>query len=78
MMDLLCFELESFDFIFNLVLIIFVFDVECVWKEVWCVLRFGGCFLIGVMNLVFYMFDYDVIEVGVELVVNFVFFFDDI
>ncbi len=55
--DLIMFEDESFDLVFNPVSTVFMPDVRAVWRECSRVLRPGGILLAGFMNPVHYIFD---------------------
>jgi len=55
--NLLMFEEESFDLIFNPCSTVFMQDVRAVWKECYRVLRQGGILMTGSMNPVHYIFD---------------------
>lgn len=65
MADLSVFGDESFDLVFHPVANCFVPDVNPVWRECYRVLRPGGALLAGMMNPVFYCFDWDELEKGV-------------
>ncbi|MFN8413503.1 MAG: class I SAM-dependent methyltransferase [Anaerolineales bacterium] len=64
MRDLSVFADESFDFIFHPVSNLFIHEIRPVWKEAFRVLRKGGSMLVGFMNPVFYLFDWDEMEKG--------------
>ena len=70
MRDLSIFADESFDFIFHPVSNVFCPDVLPVWREAYRVLRFGGTLVSGMMNPVFYMFDFPAMEQKGELSVT--------
>jgi len=69
MADLGEFPNESFDLVFHPVANCFVPDLVPVWREAFRVLRPGGALLSGMMNPVYYCFDYELAEKG-ELVVR--------
>ncbi len=71
MRDLSIFPDESFDFIFHPVSNVFCPDVLPVWKEAYRVLRFGGTMAAGMMNSVFYIFDFTEMEKKKELIVKY-------
>lgn len=58
MADLSMLAYERFDLVFHPCSNLFVPDVRPVWKEVFRVLRRGGCLLAGFLNPVIYLFDY--------------------
>jgi SAM-dependent methyltransferase len=64
MADLGVFEDGSFDLIFHPVANCFVPDLGPVWREAFRVLRPGGALLSGMMNPVYYCFDYELAEKG--------------
>lgn len=64
MADLNMFTDASFDLIFHPVSNCFVPDLEPVWREAFRVLRPGGALLTGMMNPVYYCFDYEKAEKG--------------
>jgi len=64
MADLGDFEDESFDLIFHPVSNCFVPDLEPIWRETFRVLRPGGALLSGMMNPVYYCFDFELAEKG--------------
>ena len=64
MADLSVFDSEFFDLIFHPVSNCFVPDVTSVWRECFRVLKPGGALLAGMLNPVFYCFDYDKLEKG--------------
>ncbi len=70
MRDLSMFADAFFDFIFHPVSNVFVPEVRPVWKEAFRVLRRGGTMLAGVMNPIFYIFDFDKANKGVLEVVH--------
>lgn len=57
MRDLSCFPAASFDLVVHPVANCFVPDVRPVWREVYRVLRPGGCLLSGFNNPALYLFD---------------------
>ena len=65
MRDLSMFADSSFDFIFHPISNVFVPNVRPVWKEAFRVLRRGGTMLAGMMNPIFYIFDFDKADQGV-------------
>jgi SAM-dependent methyltransferase len=69
MADLGDFAAASFDVIVHPVSNCFVADVHPVWREAYRVLRPGGVLLAGMMNPVYYIFDYEKMTAG-ELVVR--------
>jgi SAM-dependent methyltransferase len=71
MRDLSIFADESFDFIFHPVSNVFCPDVLPVWKEAYRVLRFGGTMAAGMMNPVYYVFDFNAMEEKGELNVKY-------
>lgn len=71
MRDLTIFSDETFDFIFHPVSNLFCPDVLPVWKEAYRVLRYGGTLIAGMMNPVFYIFDFTSMEEKGELIVKF-------
>jgi len=64
MADLSAFGDGSFDLVFHPVASCFVPDVNPVWRECHRVLRPGGALLAGMVNPVFYCFDYGQLERG--------------
>ena len=64
MADLSVFGDESFDLIFHPVANCFVPDLGPVWREAFRVLRPGGALLSGMMNPVYYCFDFEKAEKG--------------
>lgn len=64
MADLSVFDDESFDLIFHPVANCFVPDLKPVWREAFRVLRPGGVLLSGMMNPVYYCFDYEKAQKG--------------
>ena len=70
MADLGVFADESFDLVFHPVSNCFVPDLDPVWWEAFRVLRPGGALLSGMMNPVYYCFDFEQAEKG-ELDVRF-------
>jgi SAM-dependent methyltransferase len=64
MADLHMFADDSFDLIFHPVSNCFVPDLAPVWREAYRVLRPGGSLLSGMMNPVYYCFDYEKAEKG--------------
>jgi SAM-dependent methyltransferase len=71
MRDLSIFADESFDFIFHPVSNVFCPDVLPVWKEAYRVLRYEGTMVAGMMNPVFYIFDFTSMEENGELKVKY-------
>ena len=71
MRDLSIFSEETFDFIFHPVSNAFCPDVLPVWKEAFRVLRYGGILVAGMMNPVFYIFDFPSMEQKGELRVKY-------
>ena len=71
MRDLSIFADETFDFIFHPVSNVFCPDVLPVWKEAYRVLRYGGTLVAGMMNPLYYLFDFDVLEEKGELNVRY-------
>lgn len=69
MRDLSVFEDESFDLIVNPCSNSFVPDVNPIWKECYRVLRVGGSLMVGFINPLTHIFDYDKMVAG-ELVVR--------
>ncbi|HUH97541.1 MAG TPA: methyltransferase domain-containing protein [Anaerolineales bacterium] len=65
MRDLSMFADSSFDFIFHPVSNLFVPEVRPVWEECFRVLRRGGTMLAGMMNPIFYIFDWEKAERGI-------------
>lgn len=68
MRDLSAFENESFDMIINPCSNSFVPDVNPIWKECYRVLRTGGSLMVGFINPITHIFDYDKMEAGELLV----------
>lgn len=64
MADLSVFDDESFDLVFHPVSNCFVPDVNPVWRECFRVLKPGGALLAGMLNPVFYCFDWEKLEKG--------------
>jgi len=64
MADLGVFADESFDLVFHPVSNCFVPDLEPVWREAYRVLRPGGALLSGMMNPIYYCFDFERAEKG--------------
>jgi SAM-dependent methyltransferase len=64
MADLHMFADNSFDLIFHPVSNCFVPDLKPVWNESFRVLRPGGALLAGMMNPIYYCFDYELAEKG--------------
>ena len=64
MADLSAFDDESFDLVFHPVSNCFVPDVKPVWRECFRVLKPGGALLAGMLNPVFYCFDWEKLEKG--------------
>lgn len=64
MRDLSAFEDETFDLIVNPCSNSFVPDVNPVWRECFRVLKAGGSLLVGFINPVTHIFDYDKMEAG--------------
>lgn len=64
MADLHLFGDSSFDVVFHPVSNCFVPDLAPVWREAFRVLRPGGVLLSGMMNPVYYCFDYEKAEKG--------------
>lgn len=64
MRDLSAFENESFDMIVNPCSNSFVPDVNPVWRECYRVLKFGGSLMVGFINPITHIFDYDKMEAG--------------
>jgi SAM-dependent methyltransferase len=64
MADLGVFDDECFDLVFHPVANCFVPDLVPVWREAFRVLRPGGVLLSGMMNPVYYCFDYELAEKG--------------
>ena len=58
MRDLSVFSDETFDFIFHPVSNLFCPEVRPVWKEAFRVLKYGGTLIAGMMNPIFYIFDF--------------------
>jgi ubiquinone/menaquinone biosynthesis C-methylase UbiE len=63
--DLSMFADESFDLVFNPVSTVFMKDVRAVWREVYRVLRHGGILMTGMMNPVYYIFDFNKMDEGI-------------
>lgn len=64
MADLAAFADATFDLVFHPVSNCFVPDVNPVWREVFRVLKPGGALLAGMLNPIFYCFDWDKLERG--------------
>jgi ubiquinone/menaquinone biosynthesis C-methylase UbiE len=64
MRDLSIFKDESFDLIFHPTSNLFIHEIRPVWKEAYRVLRKGGSMLVGFMNPLFYLFDWEDMEKG--------------
>jgi len=71
MRDLSIFSNETFDFIFHPVSNVFCPDVLPVWKESYRVLKYGGTLVTGMMNPVYYIFDFAEMEEKGELKVRY-------
>jgi SAM-dependent methyltransferase len=71
MRDLSILADASFDFIFHPVSNVFCPDVLPVWKETFRVLRLGGTMVAGMMNPIFYIFDFTTMEEKGELKVKY-------
>jgi SAM-dependent methyltransferase len=71
MRDLSIFSGETFDFIFHPVSNVFCPDVLPVWKESYRVLKYGGTLVAGMMNPVYYIFDFAEMEEKGELSVRY-------
>ena len=70
MQDLSGFEAGSFDLIVNPCSNSFVPDLQQVWQEAHRVLKTGGELLVGFVNPLFYIFDYDQMEDQGKLIVR--------
>lgn len=68
MRDLSALEDESFDMIINPCSNSFIPDVNPVWKECYRVLKTGGSLMVGFINPITHIFDYDKMEAGELLV----------
>lgn len=68
MRDLSAFDDNSFDLIVNPCSNSFIPDVNPVWKESYRVLKVGGSLLVGFINPLTHIFDYDKMEAGELLV----------
>ena len=68
MRDLSAFEDDTFDMIVNPCSNSFVPDVNPVWKECYRVLKVGGSLIVGFINPITHIFDYDKMEAGELLV----------
>ena len=68
MRDLSAFEDESFDMIVNPCSNSFVPNVNPIWKECHRVLKVGGSLMVGFINPLTHIFDYDKMEAGELLV----------
>jgi SAM-dependent methyltransferase len=78
MRDLSFFSDETFDFIFHPVSNLFCPDVLPVWMEAYRVLRFGGTMVAGMVNPIFYIFDFTAMEEKGEMVVKYTVPYSDI